>query len=581
MARWTRFEAAADRRLVKGLSAGNEDALAKLYDIYAERLFDYCWSSLGDVRGSANIVHDTLIDAYRRAGRMRDRDRLRAWLYAAARRRCVQQRRGGGALTWECTGGAATARWSAFARSDARAVSGAARSDPLTAVRPMTSTGVVRSSRGTGAAGASRSPGPPESFGAVGAPNGKKPAATPVASPEAVTPDTKSADTTNSHAANSDAADSDAASHAANSDATSPDATRLDAPSPEATGPSATSSEVVVRLGGASRAGTRAAAADEPCKRVRKAFHRLAPADQEAIFLASRHDLDVADLVVTLGESQRRVQSRLARARAWLSDALPMVDTSTALDRHTAPQLPPELRNRVLHAGSDPELAGYRADIVARAGALSPDGFPRQPGSRSPLARRWLFAGSGLSAALAGVAAVLMLLGPAAPGAPGPWPFDPEPSPRPSKSVPETAPQPPQNPDRPGPGGGEQAHPGPPPGGAPGRPEPEHERDRPSAPPAGQARLTVRPNEIALAGRSEATINLRAENADVAWTARDSAGAISLSRARGTAPAGEAETIEVRLDRALVTFPGVATVTVTEAGGREHTVQVSWTLSLL
>lgn len=515
MARWSRFELAADRRLVKGLTAGSGDALAKLYDIYAERLFDYCWSSLGDVRNSANIVHDTLIDAYRRAGRMRDRDRLRAWLYAAARRRCIQQRRGGGALTWECAGtpGGSAGHRKEFEPADSGAnPRGTARTDSLTAARSAAVGAATRTAkdapngRGSGTSGTA---GPPESFGSVGERAGK------------------------------------ASKNGASS---------------------------------AETAGKRAAGVAESCKRVRKAFHRLPVADQEAIFLAARHDLDVADLAVTLGESHRRVQSRLARSRAWLSEALPTMDPSTALDQHGAPQLPPELRNRVLHAGSDPELAGYRNDIVARAGALSPDGFPRQPDSRSPLARRWLLAATGLGAAFVAVASVLMMLGPPVPGTQGQWPFESVPAPKPSKSVPDTAPQPPENPTLPPPPGEVR------PGdrdeiAAPAKIEP----NRPSAPPtyAARAKLVVRPNEINLGGYSEAKIRLRAENGTVDWTARDNVGAITLSRTYGSVSAGDEDTIVVGLNRALITLPGFATITVTESDGREHSVYVSWSASLL
>src|ERR671914_453981 len=91
MAKWPRFDPDADRRLVTALSEGNEAPLAALYDIYAERLRDYCGSLVRDQRVATDIVHDTLIDAHRRVRRMRDRERLRAWLYAAVRRRCLQR----------------------------------------------------------------------------------------------------------------------------------------------------------------------------------------------------------------------------------------------------------------------------------------------------------------------------------------------------------------------------------------------------------------------------------------------------------------------------------------------------------
>lgn len=100
MAKWPRFDPDADRRLAKALSEGGEESLAALYDTYAERLRDYCGSLVRDRRVATDIVHDVLIDAHRRIRRMRDRTRLRAWLYAAVRRRCLQRVRHP-ALRWD------------------------------------------------------------------------------------------------------------------------------------------------------------------------------------------------------------------------------------------------------------------------------------------------------------------------------------------------------------------------------------------------------------------------------------------------------------------------------------------------
>ncbi|TDC60085.1 sigma-70 family RNA polymerase sigma factor [Actinomadura sp. GC306] len=84
---------APDRTLVKGLNEGDETAFAALYDEYGEALYDYVLSMTGDVKVAADIVHDTFIDAGRRAPRMRDHLYLSSWLYGAARRRCIRRGR--------------------------------------------------------------------------------------------------------------------------------------------------------------------------------------------------------------------------------------------------------------------------------------------------------------------------------------------------------------------------------------------------------------------------------------------------------------------------------------------------------
>ncbi|MBX6767734.1 MAG: RNA polymerase sigma factor, partial [Actinomadura rubrobrunea] len=93
MPRWSSFDGAADRTLVQGINSGDGTSLAALYDAYSERLYDYCVSMTGEYKTAVDIVHDTFIDAWRRAPRMRDHTRLRAWLYGAARRRCLQRGR--------------------------------------------------------------------------------------------------------------------------------------------------------------------------------------------------------------------------------------------------------------------------------------------------------------------------------------------------------------------------------------------------------------------------------------------------------------------------------------------------------
>uniref|UniRef100_UPI0010418879 RNA polymerase sigma factor n=1 Tax=Actinomadura roseirufa TaxID=2094049 RepID=UPI0010418879 len=82
--------ATADRSLVKGLNDGDQAALSALYDEYGERLYDYALSMSGDEKAAAGIVHDTFIDACRRAPRMRDHLHLSSWLYGAVRRRCIR-----------------------------------------------------------------------------------------------------------------------------------------------------------------------------------------------------------------------------------------------------------------------------------------------------------------------------------------------------------------------------------------------------------------------------------------------------------------------------------------------------------
>ncbi|WP_026412786.1 sigma factor [Actinomadura oligospora] len=83
---WPAPDPVRDREILLDLASRRAGAEARLYDAYAARLHDYAASVLRE-GPAADIVHDVLVDAARRAARVRDRERLGAWLYAATRAR--------------------------------------------------------------------------------------------------------------------------------------------------------------------------------------------------------------------------------------------------------------------------------------------------------------------------------------------------------------------------------------------------------------------------------------------------------------------------------------------------------------
>lgn len=400
MARWSRFAPDADRRLVKGLHDGDDDVLATLYDVYAERLYDYCMALVDDSRVAADVVHDTFVDASRRAPRMRDRVKLRPWLYAAARRRCMQRK-----LQVEPAAG-----------------------DPLAGLDFL---------------------------------------------------------------------------------------------------------------------------------------------QREALFLALRHDLTGEDLAMTLGVSFRRSEARLKRGQAQVPDA------EEFLGAAAAPVIPAALRHRVQHTGTDPELAGYRAEIAARGGALSPEGMPRQPDAPSHLARRWAFTSAGLLTAMATALLVLMLVDPNLPVPEIQWPGG---RPHTSKSPSEHSHRPGAQDRAPGSGDGQrpttapQSINSPTPTSAPPR--------RPGGPRNGV--LAVSPTSIRFRGHTTmAAILVTAEGGPVNWTAAASSPQVTIMNSGGTIREHGHVTIPVSLNRGLLTLPGSATIMVSGGRGPVVPVGVAWDISVL
>ncbi|WP_291414250.1 sigma-70 family RNA polymerase sigma factor [Actinophytocola sp.] len=74
-----------DAELVAGVLAGDREAFAAVYDRYADRLHDFCWSVLRDRDEAADAVQDTFVLVAQRLAQLNDPDRLRPWLYAVAR----------------------------------------------------------------------------------------------------------------------------------------------------------------------------------------------------------------------------------------------------------------------------------------------------------------------------------------------------------------------------------------------------------------------------------------------------------------------------------------------------------------
>jgi RNA polymerase sigma factor (sigma-70 family) len=80
-----------DSEIVASIVAGDPDGLAVAYDRYSGPLFGYCQSLLREPEDAADAVQDTFVIAASKLGRLRDPERLRAWLFAVARNECLHR----------------------------------------------------------------------------------------------------------------------------------------------------------------------------------------------------------------------------------------------------------------------------------------------------------------------------------------------------------------------------------------------------------------------------------------------------------------------------------------------------------
>ena len=80
-----------DRVLVEALRSRDLGAIGDLYDVYAERLYAYCWFRLRGRDAAQVAVRDSFIVAETHIGKLRDAQDLAAWLYAVARLECARR----------------------------------------------------------------------------------------------------------------------------------------------------------------------------------------------------------------------------------------------------------------------------------------------------------------------------------------------------------------------------------------------------------------------------------------------------------------------------------------------------------
>jgi RNA polymerase sigma factor (sigma-70 family) len=86
-----------DSEVVGSIVAGDPHGLVDAFDRYADPLYKYCRTLLRDPADAADAVQDAFVIAASRLDRLREPDRLRAWLYALARNeslRILRSKRG-------------------------------------------------------------------------------------------------------------------------------------------------------------------------------------------------------------------------------------------------------------------------------------------------------------------------------------------------------------------------------------------------------------------------------------------------------------------------------------------------------
>jgi RNA polymerase sigma factor (sigma-70 family) len=80
-----------DAELVVAVRDTNEQAFADLYDRYSDRIHDFCHSILRDRHEAGDAMQQTFLMAIENIGKLREPEKLKAWLYAIAKNDCYRR----------------------------------------------------------------------------------------------------------------------------------------------------------------------------------------------------------------------------------------------------------------------------------------------------------------------------------------------------------------------------------------------------------------------------------------------------------------------------------------------------------
>ena len=85
-----------ERALLERVANGDRAAMRALYDIHADGVHRFVSSWLADPFDASDIVQETMLEVWRRAGSFAGRSAVKSWIFSIARNKAVDRNRKGG-----------------------------------------------------------------------------------------------------------------------------------------------------------------------------------------------------------------------------------------------------------------------------------------------------------------------------------------------------------------------------------------------------------------------------------------------------------------------------------------------------
>jgi len=82
-----------DLTITRKISSGDEAAMKQVYEAHSGPLFHFVKSWLSDAHMASDIVHETMLEVWKKADRFKGRSSLKSWIFSIARNKSIDTNR--------------------------------------------------------------------------------------------------------------------------------------------------------------------------------------------------------------------------------------------------------------------------------------------------------------------------------------------------------------------------------------------------------------------------------------------------------------------------------------------------------
>lgn len=89
-----------DLSLAQRIADGDQAAMKQVYELHSGPLFHFVKNWLADAHEASDIVHETMLEVWKRAERFQGRSSLKSWIFSIARNKSIDKNRKSSRLSY-------------------------------------------------------------------------------------------------------------------------------------------------------------------------------------------------------------------------------------------------------------------------------------------------------------------------------------------------------------------------------------------------------------------------------------------------------------------------------------------------